>query len=156
MKRKHAFFFLAITILFVGSGFFFTVFKGVIYSDVDSEQLTQDEEIAKNEHNEKNVFLAKRADKNRTDYITKNDVEKFQEDRVEKVQDALEKFKQRTDHLSREIIMRDLETVAESRKKLEARPTSEPIIEPYTDEQGNRWNKLTYETGAVRYEIIEE
>lgn len=76
--------------------------------------------------------------------------------RTEKVQAALEKFRRQTDGITVETVTASMERVTKAKEIYAARPTPAPKVEPFQDEHGQKWNRLTYENGEVLYELAGE
>ncbi|MGI0115304.1 hypothetical protein [Zooshikella sp. RANM57] len=74
--------------------------------------------------------------------------------REEKVRAALEVVRQRTAQISREDIVVEQQKIKTVREELVNIKVKPPQLEEFTDEAGIKWNKLTYENGEVKYELI--
>ncbi|MBU2710419.1 hypothetical protein [Zooshikella harenae] len=74
--------------------------------------------------------------------------------REEKVRAALDIVRQRTAQISRADIVAEQQKIKKVREDLVNIEVKPPQLEEFTDEAGIKWNKLTYENGEVKYELI--
>jgi hypothetical protein len=72
-------------------------------------------------------------------------------EREKKVMNSLNKFVERTEGITAESIAAEREKVKEGLKKSLESPTETPKTTVITDENGDKWEKLEYKDGIVRY-----
>jgi uncharacterized protein HemX len=154
MNRKHVLIIVAAALI-VGSLFFLKARNNIYGDSAHDEHAAKSDKSVSNEQQNVLSNVIKNAKKIRSEYEKLDGLDTKTTERAEKVRKALAKFKERTDNMSREQIQREFDDISKKKKIFEERPTPEPKVEPFIDEQGIRWNKLIYENGTVRYELEE-
>ena len=70
-----------------------------------------------------------------------------------RVKIALEKFEERTAHLTKELLQSEQDRVISARNNYESLDLPAPVIEEYIDDNGQAWDKMTFQDGRVRYQF---